>query len=122
MRPRRFLISALLSASLVLAPLSSAHAHIDLDHMPTHAGHAHDAEHANAGVDPSSVVELGKFANAGPLKFSWTAFVAVFFMAILFAIAPVVLQVVRPRRRKTEPIPRRPCIPPPLRGPPAFSI
>jgi len=122
MRPRRFLISALFSASLVLAPLSSAHAHIDLDHTHTHAGHVHDSEHADAGFNPDSVVELGKHANPGPVKFSWTSFVAVFFVICLFALARVGRPVRRIRRRSTEPIFRRPCIPPPLRGPPEISI
>jgi hypothetical protein len=122
MRLRRFLLSTLLSVSFGLAPLSSAHAHIDVDHVDTHADHVHDSEHASAGFNPSSVVELGKFSNPGPMQFSWTSFVAVFFLICVFSLTPVVRPVRRPRRRTTEPIPRRLCTPPPLRGPPELSI
>jgi hypothetical protein len=122
MRPRRFIFLALLAANFVLAPLSNAHAHIDQVQIPTHAGHVHDAEHASAGFTADSVVELGKFTNPGPLTFSWTSFVAVFFLVTLWATMPIVRQVIRPRRRTTEPIRRRPGIPPPLRGPPPLSI
>jgi len=120
---RRLLITALLCANLLLAPLGMMHAHIAEDsHPETHGGHLHAFDHAPDQGDADTIVELDKFSNPATAKIGWLGFAAVFFLVCIGVLSSLRHGFLRPRRRATEPIPWRPCISPPLRGPPCYSV
>jgi hypothetical protein len=122
------LLCVFLSISILLAPVSTLHAHPESEHHAgaLHGGHVHhDAADDQSGHGGDSVVDV-QFAMAGSgLKaFSWTLWLPLFAYVAVFGLAiPYLPAILRPPPRTL----RLPQIrihhwQPPLRGPPALPI
>ena len=127
MRPSTFLSCWTLSIALIVAPLGMAHVHV-ADHHDTHeqglahGGHQHALD-ADGASDHGEVIELNGAQQASSVKPDLPGFVAILLTIILITLGlRLSFRLLRPPARRTEPIHRRACRPPPLRGPPAFSI
>jgi hypothetical protein len=109
-------------ANLIMAPVGMTHAHLRLaDHAVTHGGHFHSDSDRGHDQGTGAVVELSADATVPAAKATWTQFAAVFFLlGLVWIITPAAVRLTRKRNRQTEPI-RRPCSPPPMRGPPLYS-
>jgi hypothetical protein len=109
-------------ANLIMAPLGMTHAHfVHTDHTVTHSGHFHaDPDHGHDQED-GALIDLSADAKVSAAKAEWSQFVAVLFLlGLAWILVPVTIRISTQRNRQTEPI-RRPCRPPPMRGPPLYS-
>jgi hypothetical protein len=119
----RLVLCWVVSLSFVLIPYSTLHAHVtDQDDTHVHGGHVHDFD---GGHDVKSVDQVVKItvtaATPSPATGDWTAWLPLIcVVGLLIFSLPFVTAILRPPKRNSEPIPRRPHSQPPLRGPPAF--
>jgi hypothetical protein len=127
MRPSTFLSCWTLSIALIVAPLGMSHLHVP-DHHDTHeqglvhGGHFHALD-VDGASDHGEVIELGGAQQSSSVKQDAPGFVAILLALILMTLGlRPLFRLLRPPARLTEPIHQRACRPPPLRGPPVFSI
>jgi len=114
-----------MNVSLVLTPLSTAHAHEDdHEHMHVHSGHVHDFDFGSGQERGHHTIELKALvAHQAFGVVSWTDWVPLLVaLALVWIAAPSLLMVLRPPLKDTEPISRPSFWHPPLRGPPLNSI
>lgn len=127
------LLCVLLSASFLLAPLNTLHAHIspDHEHSSVHGGHIHHndlndhVDEDESGQTTDKVVDLQiAMADRGASSFSWTSWLPLIAsFAIVGFLSPYLTAVLRPPPQSLCPTAcRAHHWQPPLRGPPVLPI
>jgi hypothetical protein len=124
MRRHRAIVCWMLCISFILMPYSTLHAHVDEhEHMHVHGGHVHDFDKGYDTKHADQVVPVSVAATPSPTVLDWTSWLPLVYVLTALGLAlPLLTAILRPPARDSEPIPRRTCWQPPLRGPPLNSI
>ena len=121
MRPVPFLLIAIMCLSLLTMQMSGLHLHVSVDSQSSalHGTHLHDAEPGGHGHDHDGETDVSSFEPG----VTWSKLIP-FFIALIFALLPVIRTstTVRPPLAERFPARHRLHWRPPLRAPPQHVL